>query len=350
MPAIQIFADCLTHGDPLGHTIITMRKPDRIEEAFQRLGALRANPAASGTVAELREFLARGMNLLAAKAARIVAEFQIAELGPDLVTAFHRFMMNPMKLDKGCAAMTEIAGALCALEYPECEVYLKGIRHVQVEPAFPIPRDTAAELRARSAMGLVQLRHAGALRDVVPLLVDPDPVARIGAVRAVAFTSGDSAELLLRLKVLAGDESPEVLGECFGEMLILDPEHSMPFVASQMESENPAVCGEAILALGESRRPEAFEILKEKWAAEVAPSYQGTLLLALAALRLDAAIDFLLALLETCSAETAAKVVPALSIYRNDTRIGQLVETAVSQRGSPPLSALFRREFTSGEE
>jgi hypothetical protein len=325
-----------------------MKKPDRIEEALHKLAALRANPATESTVKELRASLAGGMNLVAAKAAGITGELQIAELATDLVTAFHRFMANPMKLDKGCTAMTEIAGALNILECLAYEVYLKGIHHVQVEPAYPIPRDTAAELRARSAAGLVRSRHPDALREVVPLLVDPEPAARIGAVRAVAFTSGDAAELLLRLKVLSGDESPEVMGECFGSLLAFDSEHAMRFVASYMESENPAVCEEAILALGESRRPEAFEVLKRKWDAEVYPPLRGILLPALAALRLDAAIDFLISLLDACSAEIAAQVVSALSIYRNDPRICQMVETAVRQRESQPLSALFHREFPSG--
>jgi hypothetical protein len=325
-----------------------MRKPDRIEEAFHRLSALRANPGSAGALKEFRAFLAGGVNLVVAKAARIVGELQIAELAPDLVAAFHRFMANPMKLDKGCAALTDIVGALYAIEYSEYEVYAKGIRHVQIEPAYPMPIDTAAELRSRSAMGLVQSRHPEALREVVRLLADPESTPRIGAVRAIASASGESAELLLRLKVLIGDESTEVTGECFGALLALDPQHSLPFVASFMESENPAVCEEAILALGESRRPEAFEILKQKWDAEVYPPLKGTLLLALAALRLDAAIGFLVSLLDSCRVEAAAQVVSALAIYRNDSHISRKVEAAVVRRGAPPLEELFHREFDSG--
>ena len=73
------------------------------------------------------------------------------------------------------------------------------------------------------------------------------------------------------------------------------------------------------------------------------PSSQGILLLALAALRLDAAFDFLITLLDTCNTEIAAQVVSALSIYRNDSLICQMVETAVRKRESQPLSALFHR-------
>jgi hypothetical protein len=324
-----------------------MRKPDRIEEALQRLGALRAIPASEATVKELKAFLAGGVNLVAAKAARIAGELQIAELSSDLVAAFHRFMSNGMKLDKGCAAMTEIAGALYALEYPGCDVYMKGVRHVQIEPAYPLPNDTAAELRSRSAMGLVQSRCPGALREVVRLLTDPELAPRVGAVRALASTSGESAELLLRLKVLTGDESSEVMGECFGALLVMDPESSLPFVASYMESENMALCEEAILAIGESHHPEAFQKLKQKWDAEVRAPLRRTLLLAFAALRLDAAIDFLVSLLDESREEIAVKAVSALAIYRNDPHISQRVETAVVRRAAPPLVALFHREFHS---
>jgi hypothetical protein len=324
-----------------------MKKPDRTEEAFHRLSALRANPGSEGAVNELKAFLAGGMNLVAAKAARIAGELQIAELAPDLVAAFHRFMVNPMKLDKGCAAMTEIAGALHAIDYPGYEVFLKGIRHVQIEPAYPHPADTAAELRSRSAMGLVQSPYPGALREVVQLLADPEPAPRIGAVRAVAWTSSETAELLLRLKVLTGDESPEVMGECFGALLALNPEHSLPLVASYTESASPALCEEAILALGESRRTEAFEILRQKWVAEVRAPVRRTLLLAFAALRLDAAIDFLVSLLDDSSAEIAAKVVSALAVYRSDSSISRKVENAVVCRAAPQLVSLFHREFHS---
>jgi hypothetical protein len=74
------FQDSAAKRESVRHTITAMRKPDRVEVAFHRLNALRANPASEGAMKELRAFVAGGVNLIAAKAARIVGELQIAEL------------------------------------------------------------------------------------------------------------------------------------------------------------------------------------------------------------------------------------------------------------------------------
>jgi hypothetical protein len=322
-----------------------MRRPDPVEQAIDRLNALRRTPDAPVTMEELRGFIASKVNLVAAKAAGIAGDSRLAELIPDLVGAFQRFMTSPGKLDKGCAATTEIVGALYQMDYSEPEVYLKGIHHVQLESSFGRPVDTAAGLRARSALGLVRTRHPDALLEVVPLLVDAEPQARTGAVRALASVGGETVALLLRLKVLTGDPEPDVIGECFAGLLEAMPETSLPFVAEFVDSEDLAVSEAAILALGRSRRPEAFEILKQKWERTVRGPLRRALLLSMATARLDAAIQFLLSLLDTGSVQTAAEAVAALAIYRGDARIRLSVESLVSRRGEELLIDVFRHEF-----
>src|SRR5206468_3907645 len=65
------------------------------------------------------------------------------------------------------------------------DVFLRGVVHVQREPAFGPPIDTAPELRATSAMGLVVTGHPAALTICVGLLVDPEPTARAGGIRGL---------------------------------------------------------------------------------------------------------------------------------------------------------------------
>ena len=108
--------------------------------------------------AELKAFLKNRSNLVVAKAAKIASQMRATELVPELMGAFHRLMQNPSKLDKGCAATTEIAGALYALDYAEPELYMLGIHNVQMEGSFGPPVDAAAKLRAISALALARTR------------------------------------------------------------------------------------------------------------------------------------------------------------------------------------------------
>ena len=140
-------------------------------------------------------------------------------------------MTNAPKLDRRCAAVTEIVSALYELDYTEPAPFLKGIKHVQLEASFGPPVDEAAKLRAVSAQGLLRTRHQDALSEVLPLLTDCEPAARAGTVRALAANGGEAGVLLLRLKVLSGDAEAAVLGECFAGLLAAAPEKSVGFVS-----------------------------------------------------------------------------------------------------------------------
>src|SRR5258708_5405358 len=325
-----------------------MKKPDPIEQALDRPSALRSGSSPEAPAHEIRKSLGSKSNLVVAKAAKMAGELRSAASVPDLVAAFDRLMADPGKLDKGCAAVTEIAGALYELDYAEPEVYLKGIRHVQKEGAYGPPVDVASKLRAFSAMGLVRSRHRQALDEVVSLLVDPEAPARVGAVRALASNGGEAGLLVLRLKVLTGDAESDVLAECFAGLLS-SGERSVPFVAGYADSEDAAVAEGAILALGTSRLPAAFDLLKEKWERCAGGDLRKTLLLAMALTRLEMATAFLVSLLESGSLQTAKDAITALAIYRDNERIRELIEAAVLKRGDKVLTEKFRREMENRE-
>ena len=321
-----------------------MKKSDPIETALNRLGELRTAPTEVATK-ELRTYLGNRSNLVVAKAAKIAGELRLSELVPDLVAAFHRFMKNPQQLDKRCAAITEITGALYEMDYREPEIYLQGLKHIQREASFGPPVDTAAALRGMCAQGLVRTGYANALADVVQLLVDPESPARLGAIRALASNGGDAGVLLLRLKVLTGDEEPEVLGECFAGLIAAAPEKSLSFIAKYVDDDDQATAETAIWALGESRLPAAFEMLKEKWERTVGRSSRKVLLAAMAASRLQESIDFLRSLLETTNSQTASDVVVALAIYKGNEGIKQSVAAIVGRRGDKLLIEMFQHHF-----
>ncbi|MGA3098823.1 MAG: HEAT repeat domain-containing protein [Bryobacteraceae bacterium] len=307
-----------------------MRRRDPTEEALNALAELRRQPDSE----PLRAFLSDRSNLVVAKAAKIAGDLRMAELVPDLAAAFHRLMANPAKLDKGCAATTAIVGALYSMDYDSADVYLKGVRHIQMEPSFGRPVDAAAQLRGDSALGLVRTRHPEALFEVVRLLADKEPRVRMGAARALGSVVGEAGELLLLLKVLTGDSEPDVLGECFSGMLASGAERSLRVVRAYLDHEDPAIAEAAILALGASRLPGAIDTLREKWGRTVHGPIRKTLLLALATARQDSALDFLLSLVAEGDSRVASEVVAALRAYRNDEHVRKALEGALERRGT----------------
>jgi HEAT repeat protein len=323
-----------------------MRRPDPIEQALHRLSALRRGAVSSdAAVSEIKAFLKNRSNLVVSKAAKVASEMRATGLVPDLMAAFQRFMKEPHKLDKGCAATAEIIGALYEMDHLEPEVYLAGIRHVQMEGAYGPPVDAAAKLRGVSALGLARTRHPHALEEIVSLLVDRWPEARVGAIRALAANGGQAGMLLLRFKVLTGESEPDVLGECFGGLLSGAPETSLPLIAGYIDAEDLAVAETALLALGSSRLPAALHLLKERWTATRSSPLRKTLLLAIAMVRSQDAIEFLLSLFEESSTQIAKDLIAALALFRSNENVRNRLETLISQRTSEELSEAFRQQF-----
>jgi hypothetical protein len=320
-------------------------KIDPIESALNALGDLRLAAPNGKVEKQLRDYLAHRSNLVVAKAAKIIVELQVKGATPELVAAFDRLMRDPAKLDKRCAALTEVVTALYQLDYLEPEVYLRGLRHVQKEASFGPPVDAAAKLRGISAQGLLRTSYRPALQDVVPLLVDAEPATRLGVVRALGVNGGDAGLLLLRLKVLTGDDDPEVLGECFSALLSATPEQALPFVAAFVDNEEETTAEAAIWAIGESRSQAGFEVLKEKWERTVEESLRKVLLAAMAASRLPQALDFLSSLVRSANVRTTADVVSALAPYAASEPIREAVRSAVEERGQAALLQMFEEHF-----
>ncbi len=322
-----------------------MAKSDPVERALDRLGELRKAETSPEVTEEIRRYLRSRTNLVVAKAAKVAGELKVAALVPDLVAAFNKLMADAPRLDKRCAATAELVRALYELDYDEPAPYLAGIRHVQMEGSYGPPVDEAAKLRAVSAQGLLRTRYSESLSAVLELLVDREPEARVGAIRALAVNGGEVGVLLLRLKALTGDTEAMVLGECFTALLAACGDRLVSFVATYIESEDEEVAEAATLALGESRLPAAYEVLKEKWNRTIGIKNKRVLLAAMAATRLEDAVAFLVSLIDTENVQLAEAVVEALAIYRGNERIRDSARAAVETRGDRSVTERFRREF-----
>ena len=308
------------------------RKTSSLEDQLTRLADLRGQPPSPEVRGEVAGFLNDKSSLLAAKAARIAGEWQSTELIPELLSAFERFLVKPEVTDKSCGAKTEIIKALCKLEHSSPSVFLRGIRYVQMEAVWGLPVDTAAELRGLSAIGLAQTAYPEALEEILPLLLDAERGARIGAVRAIAACGLPGDALVLRLKALSGDQETEVLGECFAALLRVEPAKSLTFVATFLDAGQEAVAEAAALTLGDARLESAFTVLRGAFQLPRSRALRRTLLLAIALLRREPAIDFLLELVRTGDGQTFADAVAALAIYEQDPKLRERLEHARASR------------------
>jgi HEAT repeat protein len=150
------------------------------------------------------------------------------------------------------------------------------------------------------------------------------------------------AGLLLRLKARVGDQEPDVISECLTGILELAGEQGLPFVAEFLNVEHESVQHAALLALGSSRKPAAFEILKQ-FAEKCSERFHEVAYTALALLRLPAATDYLLSLLADKSRGAAA--LDALAVHRYDQRVREQAAAEVAKSGDKKLQAQFEKRF-----
>ena len=315
------------------------------EDALEAIHAIRHSPEKYDLKRDLAPFLRHKSNHAVAAAAGAAEHLEASALAPDLVQAFERLMRDPAKLDQGSKATTAIVQALIQLDDPAAKVYFAGIRHVQKEGSFGPPVDVAAPLRGLCARGLARMGHPDALLECVTLLADPEVAARAGAVRAIADSGRPDGVLLLRLKTLLGDKEIDVMGECFAALLSLDPAGSVDFVARFLNSRAEGIGEQAALALGESRLPAAFEVLREAWERGGLGEQRRALLVAIAMLRIDPALEFLLSRLAEESGPVAADALAGLAFYARDEAVLARVEGIIQERGDGALEAVFAREF-----
>jgi HEAT repeat protein len=188
----------------------------------------------------------------------------------------------------------------------------------------------------------------GVLPYLADLLCDSEKPARIGAAQALAYSETDAAYLLLRLKTRVSDQEPEVISECFSGALKLKPEEGVSFVAEFLDAPDSAIQEAAILALGDSRRREAFAFLKTFWEKCMDDRLKEIVLMALALLRLAPATDFLLELIASENEAVASAALSALALHRYDERIRERTAAAVAKNEKAALRRQFEERFRGG--
>jgi len=310
----------------------------QLEQQLEALDTLRqAGPTPASSEA-LRKALGNRNNYYVGKAAKVAADLVLTGLIPDLLTALGRFFTDPGKSDPQCWAKNAIVQALADLGHADSASFLRGLRHVQMEPVWGGQSDTAGPLRARCALALVQCRDLSdsvLLSHLIEVLTDQDKTVRVEAARAIGRIDRPESALLLRLRALVGDPEPEVLGACFSALLAIEGERSITFVTRFLDDPDEAIMGEAALALGMTHDDGAFKILKDHWERR----HADVLLSAIALTNLPEALDFLI---DQVAADSLSAL-EALASARITAEIRTRIAAAVESTGNPRLRAAFEK-------
>ena len=315
------------------------------------LDALRTAEDSPSTAEQLRKALRDRSNYIVGRAASVCADLHLDALIPDLLHAFDRFFVDPVKSDPQCLAKNAIAAALRDLGHHGAEPYIRGITHIQLEPAWGGRADSAASLRGTCALALSEcpLDDLEILTYLGDALADPDRNVRVDAARAIEQLNRPEGALLLRLKLLISDADPAVMGQCFESMLSLAPEGGLSFVSRFLKSENLDVQLEAASVLAQCRDARAIGILRNFWQEPLLTSdTRQAVLISLGASPVAESTEFLLEVVSRepiALASTALKAL-ATSRFRDDSR--PRVESALAARDSTDLTALFATTFDAG--
>jgi HEAT repeat protein len=316
-----------------------MRK-QAFDKRIEALEALRQTADADARREHLRTTLSDRNNYLVSRAAALVAEFRVEELMPALVAAFERFFIDPVKSDPQCLAKSALAKALRSMGCRDARVYLRGIVHVQLEPAWGGRADSAGTLRGTCALALTDcpLDDIEILTYLADGLADPDKLVRIDSALAIAQLGRREGAVPLRLKLLLGDPESDVMGHCCTSLLSVAPDGAASFVGRFLQSDNAAVQLEAASALAQCRDPHAIDILKEFWQEPLTSfDMRRALLMSLGASPVRDAAVFLLDVVSQESAALAASALSALALSRFRDELRPNIAAVVAGRNDPDL-------------
>jgi len=313
------------------------------EDQIAALDALRQQPEQT-RLDPLRKALANRNNFIAAKAADLIREFGLRELTPDLLKAFERFFEHAEKSDPQCWAKNAISRVLAAFELQDADVFLRGMRHIQMEPVWGGRSDTAGTLRATCALALVQCRsltEVDLLVHLIDLVTDKDKSVRVEVFRAIEQVGSSSAALLLRQRATLGNDEPEVLGACYGGILRIEGTRAISWVARLLATADDSA-GEAALAIAGTHSPEAFEALRNALDEASDPWFRAVLLSAIALTRNEAAIDFLLDLVKNESLDAEGAIAALLSSAPSEDLMDRLKKLT---SGNPRLTRVLAAQI-----
>ncbi len=301
-----------------------------MEAAYAALAVADRDPHAPSASPVLIDALAQQNNVLPARAAEVVAGHRLTHLTDDVAAAFGRFIRREFA-DKGCQALVPLSAALAAVGCRDAVLLRAGLAFRQPERPPEPPRDSAAGVRANCAQALALLNPPGVTADLADLLADAVPACRAGAARALGVSGMAAGVPVLRLRVRLGDDA-DVLLEAMASLLALDAPANLPLVRQVLLGEAEPAQEAAALALAEHRRPEALGLLRDWFEACTTPRQVNVCFTAMASMRTDQAVEFLLSQITHAPKAVSAAAEAALRPQLADPALAARVEEARRRR------------------
>jgi hypothetical protein len=299
-----------------------------VDELLAHLDNLNFGTQDEETFVVLKKCLSSKSSLVVAKTAKLCADHHLSQLNQELVQTF-RYFVEKAEKDKGCYAKKAIVKTLYELDFINTEFYTEAISVRQMEPVWGGSVDSAFDVRCWAANGLTLSTNVHIIFQLLELLHDTEPQARLGAVKAIAYTNPMHANILIREKILDGDEETYIIGECFHQLMIVDPDTNLEFVKAYLAHNDEEWVEYAALAIAAYNDLTAFEVLKEAIEQAFYDSKKRHLIKAMALHRSKHTVDYLLVLLESAGSQEVDTIIEALAIYRTNDKIRQQVQTKI---------------------
>jgi hypothetical protein len=333
----------------LSHTGMRMPVNRSFERELAQLESMSGHAPDAEGVERVRKALGNANNYLVAKAAKIVSDYGLSDLLPEVLDAFERFFDNPVDTDPQCWAKNALVKALVRLDCRDAGVYLHGLRHTQEEPVWGGQSDTAGALRGTCTHALVTcegLSDTELLDLLLVPMVDTDKTVRMEAARAVGHVGGVSAALLLKLRILLRKEEPEVLGACFSALFSMehgDNAGNIALVVGFLDDGEEAA-GEAAFALAETHQPSALAALIERRERGAESWFASVLDHAIVLSRLPEGMDYLLSVIEN-DPRQAPTALEAISRVHHSSEVRARVAASVKRSESDRVQLAFQQYF-----
>ncbi|MDJ0841516.1 MAG: hypothetical protein QNK37_33725 [Acidobacteriota bacterium] len=321
-----------------------MAKRKGLKEQLELVARLDPDTMTTAEYTEVMGFL-NGHPRLASRALKLLVATPRGLPEDLLAELFETHRRGGKETDPGCEIKQAIIDALARMESERAEIFLAAARCRQLESAYGPPEDTASELRGLAFGALVSLGYRDIHYLAVDLLMDKEADTRQLVVQAMGHLGSEAAEVLLRFKLLNGDPESGVIAECFASLMRINPDKSLDLAQAYLDDPDPELAESAALAIGESRHPKAFEVLRRYWDANHVPAKQDRLILPLALMRSRESQDFLLGLLEEGNKRHARSVFQALRIYRADENIRNRIEAILKKQRNSQWQDYYRSYF-----
>lgn len=321
------------------------RKRKTLEDELDEVRLAAADPHAPESVARLKTALASKKGMVVERAARLVKDRALGGFSTELRDAWEHLVAAGASADPGCRGKVAVLEALDVLEWMDSEPFLTASRFVQEEKAWGPPVDTAAGVRARGVLALARQGYVD-----LPLLAgerfsDAQPPVRAAVADALAGFGERTAAGLLLQKLALGDDDPLVTLACMSALLALAPDWGLARLAPLLSSPDAEEREVAAIALGQSGRPDAADLLVQELEASARPTQREPILRALGLHKSERAAQVLLERVATAAADDAQAALRALAPRRFEPGLREQVHAAVQRNRRVDLSGTLAKAF-----